>query len=123
MAPGSKRAANGSSNGNGATAHANGFSSTPSGPPARRVRITVSRSGDRDADLDRIARLYSLILCSPGNDEVEIFVQGSGKMRSIPLPHRYVGHSERLEGEIRQLVGAESVAIIELRSQIESPPG
>jgi DNA polymerase-3 subunit alpha len=120
-----KRNGSGSGNGHGAPS---GASNAPmpaaalASPPRRRIRIDVQRSADRQADLERLQMIYGVILDSPGPDEVEIMVHGQGKPRSVPLPHRYVGHSERLENRLREIAGEGSVAIIELRSQVETPP-
>lgn len=120
-----KRNGNGSANGHGSPpASGNGPSAMTSisAPARRRIRVEVQRSEDRQADLERVQRIYGLILESPGSDEVEIVVHGQGKARSIPLPHRYVGLSDRLEHGLRAIAGEGSVAVVELQAQAKAPP-
>jgi DNA polymerase-3 subunit alpha len=121
-------AASGKRNGNGnghATASGSAVVSMapPAAPARRRVRVDMRRSPDRQADLERVQQIYAVILDSPGSDEVEIVIHGRGKPRSVPLPYRYVGHSDRLERRLSEIAGEGSVVVTELETRVESPPG
>lgn len=80
--------------------------SLTSDSPPRHVRIEVTRTSDRAADLDRVVAVYAVIQRHPGQDEVELFVAApGGKPRSVPLPDRRVQWSDRLEEELRTVLG------------------
>jgi DNA polymerase-3 subunit alpha len=117
-----KRSGNGNGNGHSPSSSVAPIS-VPSGPARHRIRVEFRRSADRQSDLERIQQLYTVILDCPGTDEVEIVVHGPGKPLSVPLPHRYAGHSPRLEQQLSQIAGEGCVTVSELRSQVESPPG
>lgn len=84
--------------------------------PGYHLVITLPISDDDHADIDRMIALNRLLRSRPGPDTVTLripYSPESGAVTSAQLP-RGVRYSPRLEDEVRELLGPDTLALIKL---------
>lgn len=69
-----------------------------------RLIIDFHRCGDREADLQRIMRVYTLMLQSPGTDRVVLIVHANGRARPLQLPIDTARLTQDLTSQIAAIV-------------------
>jgi DNA polymerase III alpha subunit len=72
------------------------------GPP-RRVTVLLTRTADREVDLQRLEKVYAALQSYQGNDEVEIHVQRNGASTRLPLPNRLTRYCDALQAALREM--------------------
>ncbi|MBF6614032.1 MAG: PHP domain-containing protein [Chloroflexi bacterium] len=88
----------------------------PTTLPTYRLIITLPGSSDDHADIDRMIDLSKALAAHPGTDAVTLRIPYSpetGSITSAQLPQG-VSYNALLEGEIRDLLGPDALAIIKL---------
>ena len=101
----------------GAPAAPNGNPSLDSAPSFRLV-LELSRSLDRHADLELLERVYGVLQRYRGSDEAELLVKQGGRATSVPLPNKTCCVCDQLKAELRRLLPAEDVRVVELRAEV-----
>ncbi|MGH2449641.1 MAG: DNA polymerase III subunit alpha [Chloroflexota bacterium] len=71
--------------------------------PSRRVRIQVTRSDDRKADLERLEQLYAVLQEFSGQDEVELLIRNGERIGTLSLPNPCTRFCDSLERRIREI--------------------
>ncbi len=96
--------------------HSPASTPAPNTSPIYRLIITLPGSSDDHADIDRMIALNKVLAAHPGPDGVMLRIPYSpetGSITSAQLP-RGVSYNTLLEGEIRDLLGPDALAIIKL---------
>jgi len=87
----------------------------PSPPvePSKRYRliISISGSGDNEADVNRLHRVIYTIREFPGRDEVSLRIVNDGKAVNLKLPHIYTGYCPELHEQLTALVGESGLRV------------
>jgi DNA polymerase-3 subunit alpha len=85
-------------------------------PKRHHLRITVPRFGDTETCRRRLERLRDLLVRYPGSDGFELRVANHiGIIKIADVPNAYTGYCPELDESIRKLLGADALAVQELR--------
>jgi hypothetical protein len=74
-------------------------------PPARRLMISLSQTGDHDGDIARLHQIMSALREYPGPDEVSLDVDIGQKVFKLSLAPMRVNGGPELQKRLVELVG------------------
>jgi hypothetical protein len=75
-------------------------------PPKRhRLIISISGTGDSEADVEKLHRVIYAVREFPGRDEVSLRIVNDGKTVNLKLPRIYTGYCPELHEQLVGLVG------------------
>jgi DNA polymerase-3 subunit alpha len=87
--------------------------STVPGPKGLvHIHVTVSRGPDTEQTIQRLGKVYDLLLSFEGEDRFSLYVENGSQGRMlISFPNNTTGHCVELEQQLRALLGAGKVRV------------
>jgi DNA polymerase III subunit alpha len=98
------------------TVHTPGDDATSPPPQAARagihLHVTVPRQGDMEQTIQRLGKVYDLLVSYRGSDHFSLYVDNGGQARvQIQFPNDTTGHCLELEQRLREMLGAGTLQV------------
>jgi len=94
---------------------AEGSVETPSPPPARTVRVTLTRSREQARDVQTLRKVHGLLVTHPGQDRFIIRLTGGvSKPVELAFPNDTTHYCPELTRQLAAIVGAGAVQVEEM---------
>jgi len=89
------------------------YAVTGTQPNARikHLHITVTRTGDKESDIERLGRVYRLLKSYNGNDYFSLYVVDGEQRIQLDFPNDTTGYCPALERELVKMLGAGAVRV------------
>ena len=83
-------------------------------PQKHRLLISLIQTSDRESDIARLQRMFSIIRSFPGRDEVTLHLKNGENIDSLKLPN--TGYCPELHQQLAELVGEEGLRVEDVSS-------